>query len=376
MRTGSLLAAIAVATACTTGSGDVRQAADTATPASGQEQSTRSPTDPFTIAFGGDVMFEGILRARLDDDPGTALGPIADTLSAADLAMVNLETAVTHGGTPVPGKQFVFRAPPAAFEALDAAGIDVVSIANNHGMDYGEEGLLDTLRYAEEADFPVVGAGRDIDAAYAPHITEVNGSTVAIIGATDVLDEELIPTWTAGEGRPGLASAKYEMRETLIAAVRSASEDTGADTVVVFLHWGLEGSHCPLPHAPDLARDLIGAGADVVVGAHAHVLAPGGYLGDAYVHYGLGNFAFYNFSGPTAESGVLTLTLHDGAVLDDEWLPARIEGGVPIPYEGDSADRARAEWERLRTGCATDLAAVPSDPAAGAPGEGSARPTR
>ncbi|MBC6460973.1 CapA family protein, partial [Actinomadura sp. HBU206391] len=95
---------------------------------------------PFTVAFGGDVHFEGQLRARLDADPGTAFGPVAERLKSADLAMVNLETAVTTGGAPAP-KQFVFRAPPAAFQAVRSAGVDVVTMANNHGMDYGEAGL-------------------------------------------------------------------------------------------------------------------------------------------------------------------------------------------------------------------------------------------
>ncbi|WP_425573510.1 CapA family protein [Nocardiopsis rhodophaea] len=353
LRVGSLAVTIAVAAACTAGS-NVQETAESASPTG----PAGAASSPFTIAFGGDVMFDGLLRERLDSDPATALGPIADTLSAADLAMVNLETAVTDGGTPVPGKDFVFRAPATAFDALDAAGVDIVSVANNHGMDYGVDGLRDTLRNAEEADVRVVGAGTNADEAYAPYTTEVNGNSVAVIGATDVMDEHLIPTWTAGTDQPGLASAKYGMRERLTEAVRSAAAE--ADTVVTFLHWGVEGSHCPLPHAPGLARDLIDAGADAVVGGHAHVLSPGGYVGDAYVHYGLGNFAFYNFSGPTAESGVLTLTMQEGAVLDDDWLPARIEGGVPIPYEGDAADAAYDEWERTRTSCATDLAVVPS----------------
>ncbi|ASU81929.1 poly-gamma-glutamate biosynthesis protein [Nocardiopsis gilva YIM 90087] len=352
---GSLVVTATVAAACTAG-GDVQGTAESSSPTDPEGAAASSP---FTIAFGGDVMFDGLLHERLDSDPATALGPIADTLSSADLAMVNLETAVTGGGRRAPDKEFVFRAPATAFDALDAAGVDVVSVANNHGMDYGVDGLRDTLRNAEEADFPVVGAGKNVDEAYAPYTTEVNGNSVAIIGATDVMDEHLVPTWTAGKDQPGLASAKYEMRERLTAAVRSAAEQ--ADTVVTFLHWGLEGSHCPLPHAPGLARELIDAGADAVVGGHAHVLSPGGYVGNAYVHYGLGNFVFYNFSGPTAESGVLTLTMQDGAVLNDDWLPARIEGGVPIPYEGGAADDARDEWERLRTSCATDLASVPSD---------------
>ncbi|MGI5119744.1 CapA family protein [Marinactinospora thermotolerans] len=246
---------------------------------------------PFTIAFGGDVHFEGVLRSRLDASPAEALGDVGSTLSAADIAMVDPETAVTDAGTPAPGKRFLFRAPATAFTALREAGVDVATLANNHGMDYGPDGLADTLASAGEAGFPLVGAGPDADAAYAPHVLDVSGNRVALFGATDVLDDHLVAEWTAGAKTPGLASTKGEDLQRLVTAVRAAEAE--ADTVVVFLHWGREGDHCPLPHAPDLARRLVEAGADAVVGGHSHVLGPGGHLDGAYVHYGLGNLAFH-----------------------------------------------------------------------------------
>jgi poly-gamma-glutamate synthesis protein (capsule biosynthesis protein) len=313
--------------------------------------------EPFTIAFGGDTMFDGVLEPRLND-PATALGPIAEQLSAADLAMINLETAVTDGGTPAPGKEFLFRAPATALEALDAAGVDVATIANNHGMDYGTDGLADTLDNAEASPVALVGAGRDVDEAYTPHIAEVNGQTVAMFGATDVMDDHLMAEWTAGEGKPGLASTKNEMKDRMLTAVTEAAAE--ADNVVVFLHWGLEGSHCPLPHAPTLADELIGAGATAVVGGHAHVVSPGGFSGDSYVHYGLGNFVFYNFSGPTAETGVLTLTFDQGSVTEADWAPAQIQGGVPVPYEGEAAERAHQTWTDMRTECGLPLTDSPA----------------
>ncbi len=202
-----------------------------------------------------------------------------------------------------------------------------------------------------------MGIGRNADEAYAPHQVEINGNTVAILGATDVLDAHLIPDWTAGDDKPGLASVKDGELERMLEAVSQA--DAQADTVITYLHEGLEGEHCPLPHAPDLARRLIDAGADVVVGSHAHVLSPGGYLDGAYVHYGLGNFVFYNFSGPTAETGVLQLTLQEGEVLEDEWLPGRIRGGVPILYEGEQAAGALETWEGYRDTCGSEVSAEP-----------------
>ncbi|WP_017623658.1 CapA family protein [Nocardiopsis chromatogenes] len=349
----ALLLSASLTASCGPTAGDLERA-DTG-PSAEPEEPAKAP---YTIAFGGDVHFEGALRERLDASPDTALGPIASRLSEADLAMVNLETAVTGGGTPAPGKQFRFRAPATAFDALDSAGVDAATVANNHGMDFGPDGLEDTLANAEAAGFPLVGAGRDEDGAYAPHTVELGGDTIALLGATDVLDAHLMEQWTARGDRPGLASAKNDMQDRLVRAVSDAAET--ADAVVVYLHWGLEGDHCPLPHAPELAQRLLDAGADAVVGGHAHVLSPGGYAPGGYVHYGLGNFVFYNHNGPTAQSGVLTLTLQDGEVIGDEWAPARLEGGVPVPYEGEAAETATAQWEELRTTCMVGLSAVAS----------------
>ncbi|WP_052810086.1 CapA family protein [Streptomonospora alba] len=363
VRTGAAMAALALLLAACSGGADESdgsgQAAgdDRPSPEASPSPEETEKSAPITVAIGGDVHFEGELRQRLDADPSTALGEISQTLSAADLSIVNLETAVTDGGTRAPGKQFVFRAPSTTFTALDSAGVDVATVANNHGMDYGTDGLQDTLANAEEADFPIVGAGENAEEAYAPHVFDTEGGKVAVIGAADVLDDHLISAWTAGPGKPGLASAKNEMQSRLVEAVSAAAEE--ADTVITYLHWGLEGDHCPKPHAPGLAQALVDAGSDAVVGGHAHVLSPGGYLGDSYVHYGLGNFAFYNYSGPTAETGVLNLTFQDGEVVDDEWKPGQIQGGVPVLYEGTAAENASATWESYRTECAVGLSPSP-----------------
>jgi poly-gamma-glutamate synthesis protein (capsule biosynthesis protein) len=306
-----------------------------------------------TLAFGGDVHFEGVIRGRLERDPETAFGPIASVLRRADLAMVNLETAITTRGS-AQSKSFTFRAPPTAFQALKSAGVDVVTMANNHGMDYGLVGLEDSIDAAQQAHFPVVGIGRDADHAFRPYRVTVNGQRIAIIGATQVLDGSLASAWTAGDGKPGLASAYLVDR--LLATVRAARRT--ADTVVVDLHWGKELSRCPIERQRELAPKLVKAGADVVVGSHAHVLLGGGYLGPAYVDYGLGNFVFYASGGAAAQSGVLTLTARGRAVTKSTWTPAVISGGIPIPMDGSSADSALANWKDLR-GC-TGLSVEPS----------------
>jgi poly-gamma-glutamate synthesis protein (capsule biosynthesis protein) len=311
-----------------------------------------------TISFGGDVHFEGMIRPRLTSDPATAMGPVAGILRQSDLAMVNLETAITTRGTRQV-KAFNFRAPATAFQALRGGGVDVVTMANNHGMDYGQVGLADSINAAKAANFPVVGIGRNAAEAYRPYMVTVKGQRIAIIGATQVLDSSLAAAWTAGDNKPGLASA-FQTQQ-LLSAVRSARRS--ADTVVVYLHWGLEMSNCPTGNQLDLAPKLVKAGADVVVGSHAHVLLGAGYLGPAYVDYGLGNFVFYARGGPAVQSGVLTLTVRGRAVTKARWTPAVISGGVPIPSTGSAADRAVASWNGLR-GC-TRLAAEPSNGSVG-----------
>jgi poly-gamma-glutamate synthesis protein (capsule biosynthesis protein) len=318
------------------------------------------PTGPpkITLAFAGDVHFvesDGGAPNRtgaLLADPATAFGPVADVFAEADLSMVNLETAVTTGGTPEP-KAFHFRAPPVTFEAVRAAGVDVVSLANNHALDYGRVGLADTLRHADRAGVPVVGAGEDAAAAYAPWIAEVSGVRIAFLGLSQVW--ELWESWRAGDGRPGLAYAMDSDRA--LAAVRAAR--SAADVVVVYLHWGQEGNQCPLPEMTTLARRLAEAGADLVVGTHAHLLLGGGWLGRTYVQYGLGNFLWWRDDRFSNDTGVLWVTLRGEEIEAVELRPAVIsrETGQPVPADGKERDRILRKYADLR-GC-TGLAEAP-----------------
>lgn len=357
MITASALAgALLLAAACSSGDGNSAAEGGTAPARPGStaaKSSAAAPAKrPITLAFAGDVSFEGIVGARLAS-PRTALGPIANTLRAADLSMVNLETAITTGGVPAPGKEFHFRAPATAFTALRAAGVDVVTMANNHGMDFMEPGLRDSLAAIRRTRFPVVGIGRNADEAYRPYRVTVKGNRLAILGATQVLDDNLIQAWTATDGKGGLASAKVLSR--MVQAVRQARQ--GADAVIVYLHWGEELRTCPLPRQQALAKQLVAAGADVVVGGHAHVPLGGGFMQGRYVDYGLGNFVFYSASGATANSGVLVLKLQGGKVRKAQWRPARVVGGLPRLLTGSAGAAEYRRWVGLRA--CTGLTASP-----------------
>lgn len=306
---------------------------------------------PVTLAFAGDVHFEGELRPLLDD-PADALSSLTPELSAADLTIVNLESSIGPGGEPEP-KRFTFQAPPAALTALAAAGVDVASLANNHAADFGLGGLESSLAAAEDArhaDPPldVVGIGRNADDALTPATFEINGTTVAVFAASAADDDPTAdPTgqWAATAERAGTADALDP------SALGDAIAADTSDVVVVYLHWGVQGESCPSPEQEELADNLADAGADIIVGSHAHRLQGAGLLDSAYVAYGLGNFVWYTqASEATTTTGVLTLTVDpEEGVIDEQWAPARIgDDGVPNFVSGDAADDMRAAFAGLR----------------------------
>ncbi len=197
----ALVACALVASACTSPSPADEPPAD---PGAGSTSTTPPARDgQVTLAFGGDVHFEGH-AGRLLDRPG-GLGPIARTLRAADVAMVNLETPVTRSERRDPkelenaGDRYWFRTRPAAVDVLADAGVDVVSVANNHAGDYGAAGLQDTLAAGQERGVAMVGAGRG-EAAYDPHVVEVGDLEVAFLAADGVQREGASDVWSASTG--------------------------------------------------------------------------------------------------------------------------------------------------------------------------------
>jgi len=312
-----------------------------------------SADETLTIALAGDVHFEGPLRDRLAD-PTQALAALAPLLAEADLAVINLETSIGTTGTPEP-KRWRFQAPPSALAALAAAGVDVVTMANNHAKDFGDVGLAESLAAAADAEasdppLSVVGVGADLTEAFAPAIREVRGTTVAFIGAHSADDPKADPTahWAAAEGKPGVAVVRDDLGP-LIDTIRKTS--LAADAVVVFMHWGIQGESCPSESQRATARALADAGATAVVGAHAHRLQGAGVMNGMYVAYGLGNFVW---SWPGINSGVLTLTLLDGRVVSDSWAPAVIgKDGLPSTAESQEAERLASAFAQLRD--CTDL---------------------
>lgn len=298
----------------------------------------------FTIAFAGDMHFERRAKA-LTKDPAPLVKSLADTIGAADFAVGNLETAITERGKPIPGKKYTFRAPASTVDSLAEAGFDVVSLANNHGADFGAQGLADTLKAKESAPIPVIGVGKDSEEAYAATSVTIDGVKTAILGAS-LLSDHTTRLYTATDSKPGIAYAAKT--KALMSAVKNARDSH--DVVIAFLHWGREGMTCPQARQVNMVKQLQEAGVDIMVGAHAHRVQGHGWHKDAYVGYGLGNFIWYHNSQPSSHTGVLTLTLDKeriaanrdasatdrvSVVVKDEWTPMMIQhSGVPKAVTG------------------------------------------
>jgi poly-gamma-glutamate capsule biosynthesis protein CapA/YwtB (metallophosphatase superfamily) len=274
--------------------------------------------------------------------------------------MLNLETAITTSGSPMPGKQFTFRAPASALAELEAAGVDAVSMANNHAVDYGAIGLRDTLAAKHSSMLPGVGIGANAAEAFAPTYLDVRGTKVALVAASQV--REL--TWlhhTAVESTPGIASTSDLDR--LRAAVRTSAAT--ADVVVVMMHWGTERTTCSDDRQVATAKLLGDDGADIIVGGHGHRPQGAGWLGTTFVGYGLGNFIWYQNSEPSSQSGVLTVTVDAQAarsrrgmpatggdrgpsvVTAEKWTPMLVGAdGIPRRPEDElTTDRLMRAWE-------------------------------
>jgi poly-gamma-glutamate synthesis protein (capsule biosynthesis protein) len=228
-------------------------------------------------------------------------------------------------------------------DSLRRSGLDVITMANNHAVDYGPVGLADTLAAIGSHHLPTIGIGANAGQAYAPWYATVRGTRVAVIAASQIHDRTQA-AWTAGPASPGIASAGSER---LVAAVRGARQR--ADIVVVYLHWGTEGQECPNAEQRSLAGRLAAAGADAVVGTHAHLLLGAGWLRSAYVGYGLGNFLWWRDNAYSNDTGVLTLTFRAGRAVRGTFTPAKIDArGVPVPADGARAATVLRKLDRVR----------------------------
>ncbi|GAA1873883.1 CapA family protein [Actinomadura bangladeshensis] len=307
-----------------------------------------------TVALAGDTMLgRGVGMRIAESGPhGLFSGGVRDAFAEADLALLNLECCVSDRGRPweAPGKPFHFRAPPAAVDALAELGVDCVTLANNHALDYGTDALADTVDLLGRAGIRTVGAGEDLAAARVPAVLEARGTRLAVVGVTDHPAD-----FAAGPDRPGVAYADLRrgVPDDLARRIRELRDDAGA--VAVMPHWGPNMTSEPLPYVRRAARSLVDAGASLVAGSSAHV-----FHGVALpVMFDMGDFIDDYIVDPIRRNDLGLLFL----VTVDEGRPSRVEA-VPLRLgfaRTECAQGADHAWitERFTAACrafGTDVA--------------------
>ncbi len=314
---------------------------------------TPSPEPSYQVhlAAVGDIMLSRTLGSEISR--GNLAYPFAgviDYLLPVDVTVGNLETALGSGGEPV-AKAYPFLSPPASAEALAMAGFDVLSLANNHGMDYGPETLLAGMELLRAQGIQPVGAGANWDEAHAPAIVESNGLRLAFLGYVNVPVEARTgfdtQSWDATADTPGLA---WGTAEVISADVTAVSSRPDVDHVIVILHSGYEYQVTVNPIQEELAYSAIDAGATAVLGHHAHVLQRLERYNGGFIAFGLGNFAF-NIDGPP-RTAILHLWLDKEGVTDFSLIPAMVTStGAPRLATHEEAEAILSDlapYHRLR----------------------------
>lgn len=309
--------------------------------------------DEISIVFTGDIIFhkgqnpwssiaysDGI-RACYDDETW-------NTLQDADFLVVNNEFQYTDRGSAIPGKKYTFRCSPWTAEWLKEMGTDIAALANNHINDFGPDGMIDTFDTLDELEIPYIGAGRNLQDAEQTAYCIANGMTVAILNATEIERYDNPETRGAEEDSPGVFRCLY--MERLCEKVREASEK--ADFCIVFIHWGNELEPRASSEQYSKAEDLAEAGADLIVGAHPHVLQNIEYVDGIPVFYSLGNFFF---NAGARDTGVLRVKLNckDCSINSLQFIPMLQYRGVST-VEGAEKERVLDEMRAVSPGVVID----------------------
>jgi poly-gamma-glutamate synthesis protein (capsule biosynthesis protein) len=296
------------------------------------------------LALAGDTMLGRGVADALAADPRASLfsDEVVEVAQSADVFVLNLECCISQRGTPwpAPGKPFFFRAPPAAVDVLVHLGVDCVTLANNHALDFGHDALLDTFDHLDKAGIRWVGAGRDVVEARAPVDMEGNGFALTVIGATDHPHD-----YEARTDAPGVALAEF--RDNVPSWLTDAVGAARGEVVLVTPHWGPNMTSEPLVEIRRAARALVDAGATLVAGHSAHVFH--GVTGR--ILYDLGDFVDDYAIDPVLRNDLGMLWLVEISAQGPQELQ-----GVPLKLDychTRLADGDDARWieERFRRAC-------------------------
>jgi len=275
---------------------------------------------PVVLAFAGDVLFSEQYLAAYDQNGISAItdAEMLSEMQEADIFLLNEEFPFSLRGEAMEDKQYTFRADPKYIKIFQELGTDIVTIANNHSLDFGQDAFCDTLDTIRQTDIACIGGGYNIMEASAPAVRTIGGQTFAVFGATRVSPSY---EWYATESRPGLFQT-YDPAK-LNAAIAEAKQ--ACDYVIIFVHWGIEHNEFPEEYQRQLAKGYIDAGADLVVGCHPHILQGFEYYSGVPIIYSLGNYLFGNRSGETL---LLKASFSKGASPEIQLIPCQRVNGI------------------------------------------------
>lgn len=271
-----------------------------------------------TIGLTGDVMIGRLVEEVLDQTSDLAYvwGNLLPELHSTDLNIINLEAALTTSETEVP-KVFNFKAKPQRVEVLQRAHIQVANLANNHSLDYGVNGLLETLEVLKKANIHTVGAGDDIDSARASVILDINDINIGILGFTD--NE---PSWLAANNSPGTNYITIDEEGLQILSAEIEKLRSKVNFIILTIHWGPNMRERPPAYFKSFAHQAIEAGVDIFHGHSAHIFQgieiykdkliiydSGDFVDDYYVDPALRNDCSFFFTVQVSKQGIQSITL-------------------------------------------------------------------
>lgn len=278
---------------------------------------TEKPFQDIVLVFAGDIYLSDYVTKQYDQlgIDGILSKDLQEEFKSADASMVNQEFTFSTRGTKAQDKQYTFRVNPSYAKVFTDMGIDIVTLANNHSMDFGIEALQDSFTTLEDSGILYSGAGNDLEEARDIKYIENQNKTLAFLSASRVIP---VPGWNAGSNKAGMLTT-YDPTY-LVEDIKEARENS--DYVVVYVHWGIERATKPKEYQRNLAKAYIDAGADIIIGSHPHVLQGIEYYNGKPIVYSLGNFMFYNAISQTA---VLKVTVNEENNATLKLLPAKAE---------------------------------------------------
>lgn len=308
------------------------------------EQTGEPEQTETTIIFTGDVLFANAFKTGYDAKgiEGVIEEELLQELRDADILMVNNEFPFSDQGAPMADKQFTFRCSPSYVTALNEMGVDVVSLANNHTLDYGKAALSDTFTALDAAGILYGGAGETVERAEEVQIIEVNGKKYGFLAVSRVIP---VADWKVENSAPGIFSCYDDTR--LVELVQEAKKE--CDFLAVYPHWGVEYQAYPEEYQTRIAERCIEAGADVIVGSHTHCLQGVSYISGKPVFYSLGNFIF----GQSIDrSAIVRVTVDTAGNASYELIPVYAAGGVTYGARGDKGAQICQYIDSISSGAA------------------------